>query len=235
MGFLLAALPALGAAGLALGTGGAAAGTAGTFADLGLAAGVLGGGVSALGSIASGEATAKAASYQAQVAQQNQRLATQNAAMASATGSSQVEAAGIKTKAEVGAIKAAQAASNISVDTGSALDVRSSAAALGELDALTIRSSAEKSVYGYETQAASFAGQAGLEKSIAAQAPIAGDIGAFGSVLSAASGVSSKYASWLQSAGTDNWNPGVVGEEPQPNAYSQGGPSTGVYPALWGS
>ncbi len=65
----------------------------------------------------------------------------------------------MKTRGQVGAIEASQAASNITVGSGSAVDVRSSAAEMGELDALTIRSNAEKQAYGYQTQAAAFTGE----------------------------------------------------------------------------
>ena len=191
MGLLAAAFPAL--AGVA--------GAASTFATIGSVASVLGGVVGAAGSLESGAAQSAAATYQAQLAASNEKIAQQNATQAEATGSAQVEQEGIKTKAEVGAIKAAQAASNIDVNSGSALDVRSSAAALGQLDALTIRSNAEKTAYGYETQASQFAGQESLEQATAQQAQLAGGIGAFSSILGAASGVSNQYSRWAQAAG----------------------------------
>lgn len=219
MGFLAAALPLIAAD----------ADAASTIATVGAAASLVGGAVSALGSVETASAQEKAAQYQAQVAANNQKLATQNAAQAEAAGSTAVEQQGLKTKAEVGAIKAAQAASNIDVNQGSAVDVRSSAAELGELDALTIRSNAEKQAYGYQTQAQSFAGQEALAKSQAAQAPIAGAIGAFGSILSGASGAAGQYLNWQRAAGGDTWNPEVLGEGPAQSAYSQGGPSSGVY------
>lgn len=60
----------------------------------------------------------------------------------------------------MGAIKAAEAAGNVDVNSGSAVDVQSSAAALGELNAITIRGNAAKEAYGYETQSTSFENQA---------------------------------------------------------------------------
>jgi hypothetical protein len=174
---------------------------ASTLSTVGAVAGAAGGLVSAIGAISSSEATGKAAEYQAQVAANNEQLAKTNAQMAGASGEQQVEAQGLKTRATVGAIKAAQAASNIDVNTGSAVDVQSSAAELGELDALTIRANAQKQVYGYETQGLSFQGQQGLASAEAAQAPVAGAIGAAGSLLSGASSVANQYARWQLASG----------------------------------
>lgn len=179
----------------------AGSGFASTLSTVGTVASALSGVTGAIGSLSSAEAQKKAAGYQARVAQNNQAIAGNAANLAAASGESQVEQQGMKTAAEVGAIKAAQAASNIDVNTGSALDVRSSAAALGELDALTIRSNAEKAVYGYQTQGISYGAQAGLEQAQAAQAPVAGAIGATGSVLSGASGAANQYLRWQQAAG----------------------------------
>ena len=183
---------------------------ASTLYPLSLAGSALGGLTSAVGAIQSGAAQSAAAGYQAQVAANNEKIAQQNAAQATATGAVQVEQQGIKTKAEVGAIKAAQAASNIDVNTGSALDVRSSAAALGELDALTIRSNAEKQAYGYETQATSFAGQQSLAESEASEAEIGAGIGAFGSVLGGATGVGNTYLKWQTAAGGTGTSPVAI-------------------------
>ena len=171
------------------------------LATTAIATSVIGGGVGAIGAIKSSEAQAQAAQYQAQVAANNEKLATQNAALTEAAGSAKVEDQGIKTRAQIGAIEAAQAASNIAVGSGSALDVRSSTAETGQLDALTIRSNAEKIAYGYKTQAEGFQGQQSLEQEQAKQATAAGALGAAGSILSGISGAASQYTSWQRAAG----------------------------------
>jgi hypothetical protein len=188
-----ASIPAALAAASAAGSG---IGATSILADVGMAASALGGVTGAIGAERSAAATGAMASYQAQVAAQNATLASQNAALAGAAGEAQVEQAGLKTKGQVGAIKAAQAASNIDVNTGSALDVRSSAAELGELNALTIRSNAAKTAYGYQTQQLQFTGQQQAYEAEAAQAPTTGALGAAASLLSGAAGVSSQYAQW---------------------------------------
>ena len=107
----------------------------------------------------------------------------------------------LKAAERAGAIKAAQAASNVDVNSGSALDVRSSAAELGELNALTIRSSAARTAYGYETQGIQYGAQQGVEEATAAAAPATGALGASSSLLSGAAGVASQYSSWQRLAG----------------------------------
>lgn len=189
----------------------AAAATAGTSLASGLAtagevASLAGGAIGALGSLESGAAQKNAALYQSQVSANNVQVARYQAQQAAATGEAQEEAQGLKTRAQLGAITAAQGASNVNVNEGSAVDVRSSAADLGELDALTIRSNAQKQVFGYETAATSFQGQEGLAQSQAAQAPIAAGIGATSSLLSGASGAASQYLNWQRVAGATNAN-----------------------------
>lgn len=195
-GATIAAVPAAAAA------AGAATSTASILSTVGMVGSALSGVTGALGAVRSAGATSASAQYQAQVAQNNASIALGQANQATAAGAQEVETQGLKTRAEVGAIKAAQAASNVDVNTGSAVDVRSSAAELGELDALTIRSNAEKQAFGYETAAAGFTGQAALASSQASQAPIAGAISATGSLLSGATGVGNQYLAWQRAAGS---------------------------------
>jgi hypothetical protein len=183
------------------------AGAAGAFAAptglaaLGIGATALGGVVSAVGGIESANAQKKAAEYQSQVAQNNAQLASQQANQTMAAGDQAAANEGLKARAQVGAIKAAQGASNVDVNTGSALDTRASAAELGELNAMTVRSNASKQAYGYQTNATSDLAQAGLYKMQAQQAPTAGLLNASGSLLSSASGVANQYQRWSLAGG----------------------------------
>ncbi len=205
MGFALAALPlmaALGGGGAAL-AGGATLGS--TLGIAGMASSALGGLTSAVGSYESGQATKAQDEYQAEVAAQNQKLAAQNAQMATAAGEAQAEQAGLKQRADLGQIRAAEAASGIDVNSGSAADVQASQSERDMLNALVIRSNAERTAYGYQTQALADSGQAQLYKAAGQQAPIAGGISAAGSLLSGAAGVANQYSSWqrLQPSTTD--------------------------------
>ncbi len=174
---------------------------AGAAAAISIATSVIGGVVSAIGAEQQAAAQGKAAEYTAEVAANNATIAQQKAQVAAASGSEAVEQQGMKTKAAVGAIEAAQAASNIDVNQGSAVDVRSSAAATGELNALTTRANAEQQVYGYQTQQASYLGQESLAQMQASQASTAGIIGATTSLLSGASQAGSQYSQWLRVGG----------------------------------
>jgi hypothetical protein len=162
-----------------------------------LAASAIGAGVGAMGAISSANAASASASYNAQVAAQNQQIATQNATLAGQAGEAQAAQQQQKTRAEVGAIKTSQAASNVDVNSGSALDVQSSAASLGELNAITIRTNAAREAYGYETQSTSFENQAQLDAAQSASDMTAGEIGAPTTILGGLGSAGSNYANFL--------------------------------------
>lgn len=141
------------------------------------------------------ESQAGAARYQAQVAKNNQDVANQLAAQAGQEGEAQVSRKRLQTAAIIGSQQAAQAASGLDVNKGTALDVRSSAAELGELDALTIRNAAEKQAFGYKQAGLSYGAQAQLDQATAENALTAGNINSFASL---AGGVSSVSDKWLR-------------------------------------
>lgn len=154
-----------------------------TATALTVGAAVIGAGVTAYGIHEQGVASNNAAKYNSEVAANNAKISTQNAAYAGAEGDQNTAVAQMKTRAEIGAIKASQAASGVDVNSGSAVDVRSSAAETGELNAINIRSEAARKAYGYQTEAAGYSGQSGLDKSAANNAEAAGDIGAGASII----------------------------------------------------
>jgi hypothetical protein len=160
------AISAVSAAGAAAAAGGASTlgvAAAAAAANAG-AIGLIGTGLSAASSIAGGMQQAQSAKYNAQIQSNNAQIAQQNATFAGEEGAANAGAEQQKTRAQVGGIKAAQAANNVDVNSGSAVDVRSSAAELGELNAITIRSNAARTAYGYQTAAASDTAQAALDK-----------------------------------------------------------------------
>lgn len=164
---------------------------------MGVITSILGGFVSAAGDKQAAaakqqqlNANAAEQNYQAQIAINNQSVATSNARLQMASGEEQTFAAGLKNRQNIGAIKAGQAASGIDVNSGSAVDVRSSADELGQLDALTVRSNAAREAYGYKVQASNFGAEAESDKFAASndiiagkEAKEAGDIAAVGSIL----------------------------------------------------
>ncbi len=158
-------------------------------------------GMSALGSIAQGQQQSASAKYNAQIAENNAKIAAQNATFAGEEGAVNTEIAQQKTRSNVADIKVAQAANGVNVNTGSAVDVRASAAELGELNAMNIRSNAARQAYGYQTQAASDKAQAALDRQEASYDKSAGLIkGATTLIGGAASGYQSGlWGDWLGS------------------------------------
>lgn len=157
--------------------------------------GLAGAGISALGAIEGGEANAANANYQSQVAKNNQIIAEQNANYASAAGQAQATNEGLKGAATSGKIKASIAANGVDVNTGSAAAVQTSQAETNELNTANVLNNSALQVYGYRSQAANYGAQAAAEQAQAQQAPIAGDLGAVGSLLGGASSVGFKWAS----------------------------------------
>lgn len=206
----LSAAPAAGAAGAAaLGTAGAAGvATAAavpswlSMAALGTSA--IGGLTGAAGSIIQGNAASSAAKYNSEVAKANAAAARQAAAQAGAAGDERAFETGLRTRQRVGAIETNQAASGIDVNKGSAVSVRASQEALGQLDALTIRSNAAKEAYGYNTQASSFESESNLDKLQAEEAQSAGQLGAATTLLGSAGSIGSDYMRYRQ-AGLLSW------------------------------
>jgi hypothetical protein len=136
---LLAAVPAL----ATLGAGAAGVGTAATIggvslSTIGAVGSLLGTGLSAISSVKQGQAQAASANYQAQMAERNAQIARQNSSMSAAAAEAQIAQQGMKDRAKFGAIKAAQAASGVDVNSGSAVDIQSSQAEMGELNAISL-------------------------------------------------------------------------------------------------
>jgi hypothetical protein len=164
---------------------------------------------------------ANMADYQAAVADQNRKIALQNADYSRVVGDVQASESGMKTAAEIGTAKAYQAASGVNVNTGSAVDVRTSMTQLGYYDQQTIRANAAKTAWGYDVEATQDEAQGALYSLTAATdrasataataaagvtraalpleqqayglAGKAGDIAAQASIVSAASSVADKW------------------------------------------
>ena len=171
--------------------------------SMGIAAvGMAGAGVSAYGKYEQGQATAQSMAYQAQVAANNAKIARQNAGLDIQAGEIAATNQGLRTRALIGREKAATAAGGVDVNTGSASEVRAGSAAMGMLDALTIRSDAAKKAWSDEVGATSQEAQSKLDMMESEQAKDAGDIGAIGSLLSGASTVGGNYFKFQNSFGS---------------------------------
>ena len=81
------------------------------------------------------------------------------------------------------------------------MDVRSSASELGELNALSVRSNAARTSYGYQVQAASDTAQGQLDTYQAGADASGADIAAGGTVLGGVGSAASNYAKFQLAAG----------------------------------
>ena len=167
------------------------------------------------GTVMQGEASAQSADYMAQVARNNQQIAQQNANMALEQGAVAEEAQREKTGVRIAQARTAYGAMGVDPNSGSALDVRSSAAELGELNAETIRYNAHVQAWNDINQANSYGAQSRLYQNQEGWAEA-------GSILGGASTVSNKWLQWqLMSGGGSSgpFSPGNGGANPYSAAY----------------
>lgn len=157
----------------------------GAYAAVGLmAAATL---VSTAGAVQQGNQAKKIGTYQAAVASNNALIAEQNADYAIKAGQQQAATESMKGAATVGAIKSAQAASGVDVNTGSAVDVQESERLRSALDTQTVMHNAQLKAYGYRTQATNFEAEAGLRTAEGDAAKSASRTKALSTLLSGAS------------------------------------------------
>ena len=145
--------------------------------------GAAGAAASAGGALYSGIAQSEAASYQATVARNNALIAQGNAQRAIAAGQQQAQTQSLKNAATAGAIKTAQAANGVDVNSGSAVDVQASQRETGQLDTQNTLYNSMIQAYGYRVNATSDTAQAGLEEATAENAPVGAALSATGSLL----------------------------------------------------
>ena len=162
---------------------------------IGLGATLAGGLLSAFGAEKSGAAQQQMYNYQAAVAKINSQIDQQNREYALNYGEQQATIEGMKAGQQFGQIRAAEGASGIDVNTGSAADVQRSQRAVTAMDLTQIRSNAAKTAYDYNVKSVMDTNQASLDVMAGQNAKIAGGIKAASSILGTAGSVSSK---WLQ-------------------------------------
>jgi len=121
--------------------------------------------------------------YQAGVAQMNKKIALSQADAARASGDVEAGEKGMQWRSAISNAKAAQGASGLNVNTGSAVNVRESMIELGNFDQTTVRANAAKVAYGYDVEAAQDEAQgalytmtAGLERMQASAATMGANI-----------------------------------------------------------
>lgn len=169
---------------------------------IGIVSSALSGVVGAIGSVMQGNAQSSMYAYQSQVAQMNKQIAEQNAEHARVTGEAQAQADAMKTKQQIGTTRAVIGASGVDVNTGSAADVQESELKIGQYQEGVIRSDAAKKAYNFKVEAANQEAQSNVYSMASSNAKSGGMMGAFTSILGAATSVSSK---WSQASTSYGW------------------------------
>jgi len=167
-----------------------------TLANASLAATALSGAVGVYGAVKSGQAQNAQARYQSAVERNNAKIAGWQAEDATKRGQIEEQRQRLATARLRGAQRAGMAANGIEIDSGSPLDVLMDTASLGELDALTIRSNAEREAYGFRSQGGNLMAQAGLTRMAGRNAQTAGYIGAGSTLLSSAATAGDRAATY---------------------------------------
>lgn len=150
--------------------------------------------VSVIGGQQQAKAQAQQAQFQAQIARNNQIIANRAAEDSRKRGELEANQQRARTLQAIGNQRAALAAGGVVVDEGSAQILTSDTAGLGELDALTIRSNAEREALGFEAQGTNFGIEAQGANAAAANARRAGGISTFGTLASGFTTVADKWA-----------------------------------------
>ena len=167
------------------------------LAGIGLFASVAGGAITYMGqqqaaaaqrnaALQAAEAQRQQLEYTAKVAENNRTLAERAAADAEARGDVAEAAQRRQAEALKGRQRAVLAGSGVLLDDGTPLDIISDTSQLGEVDALTVRSNAQREALGFRTQGIDFQNEANLNRLGATNAAAQGQTAA-SNISSAAS------------------------------------------------
>lgn len=162
----------------------------------------LGSLTSAFGAFMGGEAQQQMYDYQAGVAKLNAQIAEQNATYARNVGEMQAMQVGLEGGQRMGQIRAAQGASGLDVNTGSAKQVQTSQAQITGTEVAAVRSNAAKTAYNYQVEGVQYQTQAQLDTLAGQNARTAGMVGAMSSIVGGASSVANE---WLRGQQLGMW------------------------------
>lgn len=176
--------------GLGVLAGGAVAASGGTLIPALLAASTA---MSVAGTVQAGMAQEQEAKYQARVAENNAIRARQAADEARIRGEITEQQHRMRVNQAIGQQRAVAASRGVLVDQGSALDLTSDIAAVGELDAQMIRRDSAMEQSQLLDRANQFTAEAGLERNRASYTRDATFINAGAGLLSGSSQVAEKW------------------------------------------
>lgn len=173
--------------------GGSLTTAANIAANVGVISGVLGAGMSVYGQMQQGQAAKAQASYQAQVTERNKQMLEYQAEDRAEQGRLQEEQHRQKVRQLMGTQRAGLSASGVTLDDGSAVDLMTDTATIGEMDAQTIRQNTAKDIWAIRNQQQGLDAESSLLMSRGKAAAQSGTVGAFGSLLGGAGRVAGDW------------------------------------------
>lgn len=150
--------------------------------------------VGAAGAVYQGNAAASAARYNAQIAEMNAKISDKAAKDALERGARDEQRKRIEVAAIAGQQRAGMAASGIDISFGTPLEMLVDTAYAGEMDALTVRTNANREAYNQEVQSANLRAQSGLYQMEAKSARTGSMLSAIGGGLSTGASAYGKFA-----------------------------------------
>lgn len=151
--------------------------------------------VGVMGSIQQGKAAQAQANYQSQVAQNNAQISEWQAADALKRGKVEEDQHRRKVSQLIGSQRASIGASGFDLGDETSVGIVGDTAAMGELDALTIRNNAAREAWGYRVQGSNYTAESGLLLARGDAARTASKWQAAGDLLGGASKFASQGAS----------------------------------------
>ncbi|SDL07157.1 hypothetical protein SAMN05428953_12649 [Mesorhizobium muleiense] len=147
----------------------------------------------AAGTVQQAQATAAANKYNAQVQDMNATLSERRAKDAIERGAKEEQRKRQQVAGIAGQQRAAMAANGVDLSFGSPLDALVDTAVMGELDALTIRTNANREAYDHRVDAVNKRAGATMSRMSAASATTGGYLDALGTVLGGAGKAYGQY------------------------------------------
>lgn len=175
-----------------------------TIAMASLAVTAIGAGTQAYGQMQAGEAAAELGAYNQQVAANNAKYAEAMAQDALQRGDIAATNQRERTAQEIAQQTVAAAANGVDVNTGSIIDLTSDTARYGELDRLTILNNAQREAFGNRVRGANFESEGNVAYAEGQNAKSAGTSAAFGTALSGAGSVATKWYNFDQAGVFDS-------------------------------
>ena len=149
--------------------------------------------VSAVGAMQQGKAAQAQANYQAGISANNAKIAEYQATDAETRGQQDEARHRQQVQRFLGTQKASIAGSGFELGDETSQSILGDTAAMGELDALTIRNNAQREAWGFRVQGSNATAEAGLQRMAGKQARTSSFWNAGGDLLSGASKFGTQY------------------------------------------